>query len=172
MTQRTVPSPALPDATDDMLATQPFGYWGGLAHRSVISHIRDAMARVDVTQPQWWTLNRVLAGDGPTPESVAEQLAPVTDHPREAPRVTDQLLHRGWLAVDADRRLSLTDAGRDAHARIKRLVTDLRAEIHEGISDEEYVITLKVLRRMIDNVNSAATGTGTAAAPTEGPAPA
>lgn len=32
------------------------------------------------------------------------------------------------------------------------LVTELRAEVHKGISDEEYVAALKVLRTMIANV--------------------
>lgn len=37
-------------------------------------------------------------------------------------------------------------------ARIKELVTALRAEIHEGITDEEWVAALKVLRRMKENL--------------------
>ena len=36
--------------------------------------------------------------------------------------------------------------------RLSDLVTELRAVVHEGISDEEYVAALKVLRRMITNV--------------------
>lgn len=45
-------APANPAATDDMLATQPIGYWSGLAHATVARHLRDAMAKLDVTQPQ------------------------------------------------------------------------------------------------------------------------
>lgn len=32
----------------------------------------------------------------------------------------------------------------------------MRAEIHEGISDEEYLLTLKVLQRMIHNTGGKA----------------
>ncbi|MFH8570151.1 MarR family winged helix-turn-helix transcriptional regulator [Streptomyces sp. NPDC017993] len=152
MDQRTVLTPADPAATDDDLATQPIGYWSGLAHRAVIGRIRDEMARIDVAQPQWWTLNRADAGDGPVREEVIEQLAHVGDGPQEIARAIDQLLHRGWLTIGTDHRLSLTDSGRTAKARIKQLVIDLRAEIHEGITDEDYVTALKVLRRMTDNV--------------------
>ena len=35
-------------------------------------------------------------------------------------------------------------------------MTDLRAQIHEGISDEEYLAALKVMRRMISNSGPAA----------------
>ncbi|GLF95086.1 MarR family winged helix-turn-helix transcriptional regulator [Streptomyces yaizuensis] len=150
-------APADPAVTDDMLATQPIGYWSGLAHAVVTRHIRDAMARIDVTQPQYWVLNRVNGGPGvPSPgrEEVVTQLTPLADGPHEIDRVIDQLLHRGWLRVDAGERLRLTDTGEAARVRLRELVTGLRAVVHEGIGDEEYVAALKVLRRMVANVEA------------------
>ncbi|MFD3944401.1 MarR family winged helix-turn-helix transcriptional regulator [Streptomyces sp. NPDC058579] len=146
-------APADPAATEDMLASQPIGYWSGLAHEAVTRHLRDAMARIDVTQPQYWVLNRV--NGGPTPpsrEEVIAQLTPLADGEREIPRVIDQLLHRGWLRTDAEQHLHLTDTGEATRLRLRGLVTELRAEVHKGISDEEYVAALKVLRTMIANV--------------------
>ncbi|WP_309050282.1 MarR family winged helix-turn-helix transcriptional regulator [Streptomyces sp.] len=145
-------APADPAATDDMLASQPIGYWSGVVHEAVTRRLRDAMARVDVTQPQYWVLNRVSAG--PTPpgrDEVSEQLTPLAGGPREIPRVIDQLLHRGWLRLDEGQALRLTDAGEAARLRLRELATRLRAEVHRGISDEEYVTALKVLRAMIAN---------------------
>ncbi|MCJ0874821.1 MarR family winged helix-turn-helix transcriptional regulator [Streptomyces sp. AP-93] len=145
-------APADPAATDDMLATQPIGYWSGLAHEAVTRHLRDAMARIDVTQPQYWVLNRVNGGsEAPSREEVVVQLTPLADGPHEIARVVDQLIHRGWLRIDGGQRLQLTDAGEAARVRLRELVTELRAVVHEGISDEEYVAALKVLRRMIAN---------------------
>ncbi|MER8073654.1 MarR family winged helix-turn-helix transcriptional regulator [Streptomyces sp. NPDC094034] len=147
-------APADPAATDDMLATQPIGYWSGLAHAAVTRHLRDTMARIDVTQPQYWVLNRVNGGPAePSREEVVIQLTPLADGPHEIARVIDQLLHRGWLRIDAGQRLQLTDAGEAARVRLRELVTELRTVVHEGISDEEYVAALKVLRRMVANVD-------------------
>ncbi|OKJ99512.1 hypothetical protein AMK26_26110 [Streptomyces sp. CB03234] len=154
-TTTTAPAPADPAATDADLASQPIGYWSGVVHKAVITHLRDAMARVDVTQPQWWTLNRVDVGDHVTREVIVSGLADVADTPHDASRAVDHLLHRGWLGIDAEQRLHLTDEGRAAKARIKELVTGIRARIHDGISDDEYVAALKVLRRMADNVAAA-----------------
>ncbi|BEL05656.1 hypothetical protein Q0Z83_038470 [Actinoplanes sichuanensis] len=151
MNSDTTPATADPSATDDALAAQPIGYWSGAVHKVVVNRLRDAMAAIDVTQPQWWILTRVDAGAGLTPEDVAAQLADVADGPHEVPRATDQLLHRGWIVTDEARRLHLTEAGRAAQDRIRRLVAQLRAQIHEGIPDEEYVVALKVMRRMIAN---------------------
>ncbi|MEU7073412.1 MarR family winged helix-turn-helix transcriptional regulator [Streptomyces narbonensis] len=147
-------APADPAATDDALATQPIGYWSGLAHAAVTRHLRDAMARIDVTQPQYWVLNCVNGGPAaPGREEVVGRLTPLADGPHEIARVVDQLLHRGWLRADDARLLHLTDEGEAARLRLRALVTDLRAEVHEGISDEEYVAALKVLRRMVANVD-------------------
>ncbi|MER6241502.1 MarR family winged helix-turn-helix transcriptional regulator [Streptomyces clavifer] len=149
-------APADPAATDEMLATQPVGYWSGLAHTAVTRHLRDAMARIDVTQPQYWVLNRLNGGaSAPSREEVVMQLTPLADGKHEIGRVVDQLVHRGWLRIDAGHFLHLTDAGEAARVRLRELVTELRAVVHEGISDEEYVATLKVLRRMLANVEGA-----------------
>lgn len=149
-------APADPAATDDMLATQPVGYWSGLAHTVVTRHLRDAMARIDVTQPQYWVLNRVNGGSAapPSREELVIQLTPLADGPDEMGRVVDQLVHRGWLRIDAGHRLHLTDAGEAARVRLRELVTELRTVVHEGISDAEYVIALKVLRRMVANIEN------------------
>jgi DNA-binding MarR family transcriptional regulator len=146
-------APAHPAAADDMLATQPVGYWSGLAHTAVTRHLRDAMARVDVTQPQYWVLNHVTyRPEAPSREETVAELTPPADGPHEISRVVDQLVHRGWLRFDDERRLRPTEAGEAAQVRLRELATELRAVVHEGVSDEEYVAALKVLRRMIANV--------------------
>ncbi|WP_318212149.1 MarR family winged helix-turn-helix transcriptional regulator [Streptomyces sp. SJL17-1] len=153
-------APADPAATDDLLPSQPVGYWSGLAHDTVVGHLRDAMAGIDATQPQYWVLNRVNGGpSAPSREEVIAQLTPLADGPHEISRVVDQLLHRGWLRTetgsDRGRSLHLTEAGEAARLKLRELATELRAVVHQGISDEEYVAALKVLRRMVANVEAA-----------------
>jgi hypothetical protein len=145
-----------PAVTDDMLAAQPVGYWSGLVHAAVTRHLRDAMAKLDVTQPQYWVLNRVNGGSAaPSREEVVAQLSPLADGQSEISRVVDQLLHRGWLHIDAGQLLHLTDTGEAARVRLRELATELRTVVHMGISDEDYMAALKVLRTMIANVEGA-----------------
>ncbi|GAA3492017.1 MarR family winged helix-turn-helix transcriptional regulator [Streptomyces cremeus] len=154
-TNATPQHPADPLAADADLASQPVAYWTGVASTTVKNLLRDSMARYDVTQPQWWVLSRVAAGPA-TREELVAGLAEVADNPYDISRVVDQLLHRGWLAADATGGLSLTEAGTAGRAEIKALVTELRARVHEGVTDEEYVAALKVLRRMTANARRAA----------------
>ncbi|ROQ59255.1 hypothetical protein EDD93_6646 [Streptomyces sp. 840.1] len=120
------------------------------------------MARIDATQPQYWVLNRVN-GDPTAPDraEVVDQLTHLADGPHEIARAVDQLLCRQWLRIDDGQRLHLTDAGEAARARLRALATEVRAVVHQGISDEEYVAALKVLRKMVANVE----GDGTSGHP-------
>ncbi|MFD6247938.1 MarR family transcriptional regulator [Streptomyces roseolus] len=148
-------APADPAVTDEALATQPVGYWSGLVHAAVTRRLRDEMARIDATQPQYWVLNHVkYRPAAPGRHEVVEELTPLAEGPHEIPRVVDQLLHRAWLRADADGSVHLTEAGEAARVRLRALATDLRAVVHEGVSDEEYVAALKVLRRMAANAGA------------------
>jgi hypothetical protein len=152
-------APADPNVSDDGLASQPVAYWSGRAHAAVTRHLRDVMAGIDVTQPQYWVLNTVkYSPEPPSRQATSAQLSPLADGPHEIPRVIAQLLHRGWLRTDERSRLHLTDAGEAARVRLRALVGEVRAVVHDGISDEEYVVALKVLRRMIANANANAAG--------------
>ncbi|MFE0424847.1 MarR family transcriptional regulator, partial [Streptomyces sp. NPDC058953] len=104
---------------------------------------------------QYWVLNLFNSlPEPPTPEEVVAQLTHLADGPYDIARAVDQLLHRAWLRTD-DGRLSLTDTGQAARARLRALVTEVRAVVHQGVDDEEYVAALKVLRRMVANVEAA-----------------
>ncbi|MDX3534526.1 MarR family winged helix-turn-helix transcriptional regulator [Streptomyces sp. MB09-01] len=145
-------APADPAAGDDMPASQPVGCWSGLVHEAVTRYLRDAMAGIHVTQPQYWVLDRVNGGAAARVVRTWSPSSPLADGPHEIARVIDQLLHRGWLRFDAGRRLHLTDSGEAARVRLRGLVTEVRAVVHQGISDEEYVAALKVLRTRVANV--------------------
>ncbi|RZQ60554.1 MarR family winged helix-turn-helix transcriptional regulator [Amycolatopsis suaedae] len=134
---------------DAEIAGQPAGYWTGVAHRAVIGHIRAALAREDLTQPHWWVLNQVAASPGTwTRATLAERLAGFADTDFTA--VAGNLVDRGWLADTGT--LRLTEAGEAGRARAKAHTADALDRIHAHISTTDYVTTVNVLRRMVDNL--------------------
>ncbi|WP_371527610.1 MarR family winged helix-turn-helix transcriptional regulator [Streptomyces sp. NBC_01283] len=143
--------------SDEDLTTQPIGYWASAAGEAVVHHIRTTLAQAGLTQPQWWILNQVLAEDGREKAAVVGTL-------RGYLNVGDGPLHhdiralrdRGLLTEDAEGRLRITDEGRTLRDETGVLQRKLRAEIHDGITEEEYIRTLKVLQRMIHNAGGAA----------------
>lgn len=142
---------------DVELAAQPAAYWTGLAYEATISFTRARQAELGFTQPQFWLLRNLsendLSPDGrgmTIPElqqAMRSYIRPEDDLKAEA----EALLERGWLTRDAEERLWITASGEEARAGLKQHAPAIRARIHEGIDDADYVTTVKVLQRMIRN---------------------
>ncbi|MGW1199120.1 MarR family winged helix-turn-helix transcriptional regulator [Streptomyces sp. NPDC002536] len=150
MTNRTTEDLDVP-----ALVAQPAAYWTWSATEAILAYTRAVLARVDVTQPQWWTLVHIGGAEhGLTREElcVRSEGFPYGVGPDDMGHAVDGLLHRGWLAADGAGRLTLTEAGGEARVRVKELMSQARSEVHDGITDEGYAAVLTVLQRMIRNV--------------------
>lgn len=147
----------LQQISDAELAGQPAAYWTGVAYKALIAYTRAQQAEKGYTQPQFWLLRNLSAndispdGEGMTlPElrqAMASYLRPEDDLAAEA----ETLLERGWLTRDAKDRLWLTPEGEQARVDLARNAPAIRAALHEGIDDADYITTLKVLHRLIRN---------------------
>lgn len=143
--------------TDAELAAQPAAYWTGVAYEALIAFTRARQAELGITQPQFWLLRNLSEhdispdGHGMTVpelrEAMSSYLRPEDDLAAEA----GVLVERGWLTRDADDRLWLTEAGEKTRVGLKEHAPGIRAAIHAGIDDADYVTALKVLRQMIRN---------------------
>jgi hypothetical protein len=143
--------------SDDELAGQPAAYWTGVAYQALIAFTRARQAEAGFTQPQFWLLRNLSANDL-SPDGSARTVAELEEAMSTYLRPEDDLAaeaaaleRRGWLTRDGDR-WAITGAGEAARLDMKTAGPAIRARIHEGIPDADYVIALKVLRRMIANV--------------------
>ncbi|MET8683929.1 MarR family winged helix-turn-helix transcriptional regulator [Streptomyces sp. NPDC004732] len=144
--------------SDQDLVNQPIGYWSSAAGTAVVHHIRTMLAEMGLTQPQWWALSQLVqAPEGRPRDEVVSVLKGYLEVGEGAlVHNIGALRDRGLIAEDAAGRIALTDEGRALQARVAERQKAIRAQIHEGITDEDYVRTLKVLQRMIHNVGGAA----------------
>ncbi|MFH8607814.1 MarR family winged helix-turn-helix transcriptional regulator [Streptomyces sp. NPDC018029] len=144
--------------SDQDLVNQPVGYWSSAAGAAVVNHIRTMLAEMGLTQPQWWVLSQLVpAPDGRPRDEVVGVLKGYLEIGEGALHHNINALHdRGLITEDSAGRIALTEDGRALQARVAERQKAVRAEIHEGITDEDYVRTLKVLQRMIHNVGGSA----------------
>ncbi|MER5183078.1 hypothetical protein ABT009_32795 [Streptomyces sp. NPDC002896] len=142
--------------TDAELLTQPMGYWTGAANQAIVGHINTSLEELGIAQRHWWALYRVSESDHRlTRVEVAKKIVEVRPYVDASvlDSAIDELIERGRLEADIDGRLTLTDAGSAALAQIRDdVIPGALARVREGVSDEEFVLTIKVLRRMIGNV--------------------
>jgi hypothetical protein len=137
--------------TDDELVRQPIGYWSWAAHTSVVGHIRKQLASVGLTQPQWWVLNQL--GDPAGVHSrggLTQLLSGYLDVGDQLQVDIDDLIDRGVI-VDDGERTSMTADGERVLAQARHVQRVAQAQIHDGVSDEQLLTTMKVLQRMIHN---------------------
>ncbi|MBC2863911.1 MarR family winged helix-turn-helix transcriptional regulator [Streptomyces mexicanus] len=139
--------------SDDELLRQPIGYWSWAAYKAVVTRTRAALADLGTTQPQWWVLAQVARADSPrTRAEVSGLLENYLDTGHDAMESEiDRTIDRGWITEDPSGRLNLTPEGRAFFDKAAALQDELWAQRHAGISDEEYLTTLKVLQRVIHN---------------------
>ena len=121
----------------------------------MVGRIRKELAAESLTQPHWWILNHVAAA--PAHWTRAELTAKLTRYDDQGTDFTEvfaDLATRGWLTEDATgtATLTLTEAGEAGRLRAKERNLRAHEQTHAGITEEEYVATLDVLRRVIANL--------------------
>ncbi|MEV8480045.1 MarR family winged helix-turn-helix transcriptional regulator [Streptomyces sp. NPDC051173] len=134
--------------SDAELIKQPIGYWATAAGRAVVGNIRSGLAQYGISQPQWWVLNR----NGETREEVTSLLLHYVMPGDDLEAEIDDLLDRGLITLGEKNRITLTAEGEKVFARCAAWQKAARERTHDGVPDEEYLTTLKVLQRMIHNV--------------------
>jgi DNA-binding MarR family transcriptional regulator len=144
--------------SDAELIKQPIGYWSWAAYKAVVDRTRGALAEIGTTQPQWWVLAQLAHATEPkTRDAVATLLRNYLDTGQDTMDAEiDTTVERGWVTESAAGRLDLTPEGRAFFDKAAALQGDLWAERHAGISDEEYLTTMKVLQRFIHNTGGQA----------------
>ncbi|WP_225804617.1 MarR family winged helix-turn-helix transcriptional regulator [Streptomyces sp. NK15101] len=147
--------------SDARLAAQPATYWTGLAHEALIAFTRARQAELGFTQPQFWLLRNLSANDvsadgrGMTVPELCEAMCSYLRPEDDLATESRALVERGRLRLDDEGRLWITEAGEAARVEFKRHAPAIRARIHEGIDDADYVTALKVLRQMLRNTGHA-----------------
>ncbi|WP_169583717.1 MULTISPECIES: hypothetical protein [Microbacterium] len=118
---------------------RPLGYWLRLVDGLLTRELGLALASEGVSRRDWMLLN-VLAGTVDAP-GLDERLA------RKGKRLR-RLEHLGWALEQGDGTWVLTDAGREAHARLADAVSGVRSRVTDAVSSEDYATTLAALEAM------------------------
>ncbi|MFD7908916.1 MarR family winged helix-turn-helix transcriptional regulator [Kitasatospora sp. NPDC059747] len=125
--------------------------WG--ATEAILRHSQAALARIDVTQPQWWALNNIVrAEQGLARAEIRAVAVPYGMGPEVIVHAVDALVHRGWLGIGTDDRLTLTEQGREGLTTAKEHMDRVRTEFLGDITEEEYAAAVAVLQRITDNL--------------------
>ncbi|WP_445395379.1 MarR family winged helix-turn-helix transcriptional regulator [Streptomyces sp. LE64] len=144
---------------DQGLARQPIGYWSWATYDAVVPFIRAGLAEHGLAQPQWWILNQLADSPGgrPLPDLVALLSGYLDDLETTIEAETGDLVRRGLADTEeGTAQVRITEAGRALREAAAATQQARMATLHAGVSEAEYVATVKVLQRMIHNVGGRA----------------
>src|SRR5215831_21117846 len=134
---------------------RPIGYWLKHLDGLIEAAAERAFADEGLTRRHWQVMN--VLRDSPQDEAgLTEAMRPfwgpgaISLH-----KVTSELTRRGWLTQDETGCYSLTPAGQAGQATVQKKVRGIRATLITGLTEEDYAATLRVLRRMAENLERA-----------------
>jgi len=129
---------------------RPIGYWVKTVDRLIDDEFAAAAREVGLTRRQWQILNVLAERPGATREEIARALAPFLG---EGEPIDNHLAGLADLVAVRPEGLELTPAGRarldDVYARS---VSDLRARVSAGLTQEDYDTTVRTLERIARNL--------------------
>jgi DNA-binding MarR family transcriptional regulator len=131
---------------------RPIGYWLKHLDGLIEATVDRTLAGQGVTRRHWQALN-TLHERPSTQAAIADALAPfLADDPGADERVIDELVARGWVERGEDNVLRLTPVGTGVHAGLLERIQATRQRLVRGVTQEEYLATVNVLRRMAGNL--------------------
>lgn len=133
-----------------MNSFQPIGQHLRRTDEVLTAHLGQALADQGLTRFSWQVLNFLVRGGTVAQPAIAESLRSFLDGDALA-AVVDDLRRRGWVGGGSDA-LALTSAGQAAYAGAAREVAAVRERSMRGISEEEYLLVIATLERMVHNL--------------------
>jgi len=141
---------------EDITPSHRFGYWLKRLDKLIEATQERAFAEEKLTRRQWQVLH--ILSESP------QDAARLTDaiRPFLGPgavtldEVTDELARRGWLTRDQAGRFALTPAGQAGHAAVDEQLNELfRSTFLDGLTQDDYYGTMRILQRMAENLERA-----------------
>jgi DNA-binding MarR family transcriptional regulator len=131
---------------------RPIGFWLKLVDRLIDESFDRLLLEVGLTRRHWQVLTALQAGPA-TVHQLDASLAPFLGQREPTTRPVLEDLHaRGWLAWSPDDHATPTQAGATAHTALLAGVAANRRLVTAGVTADEYLATVDVLRRMATNL--------------------
>ncbi|MFB9832252.1 MarR family winged helix-turn-helix transcriptional regulator [Actinoallomurus acaciae] len=132
---------------------RPIGYWLKHLDGLIESTFDRALAGYALSRRHWQVMNALR--DAP-PTGLRDALRPFWgEGVITLEEVVGDLAGRGWVTED-DGRYALTERGLAAHAAVAERVGETRRAVLDGLTEQDYVDTVRTLSRMAANLERVA----------------
>ena len=134
----------------------PIGYWLKQADNLLTEQINKMQAANGVSRSQWQVINMLSEMGSSSQSRVFESMRAFVDAP-DLDEIIARLRAHGWVEQSEDHKhgveeFRLTEEGQRRHTAILATQKEARQRAMQGISQEEYTMVIRVLQRMVSNL--------------------
>jgi DNA-binding MarR family transcriptional regulator len=142
-----------------MTTVRPIGFWLKLVDRLIDDGFARTLEEHGVTRRQWQLLT-ILDADSATGKQLSSAIRPFLQgdaaaaepgEPATAEENLEELVESDWVVLEGEL-YALTDRGRTLFEKLRVVVTGMREQVSEGVSESDYATTITTLERMAANL--------------------
>ncbi|MGW5775306.1 MarR family winged helix-turn-helix transcriptional regulator [Streptomyces sp. NPDC003863] len=133
--------------------SKPIGHLLNRTDEALTRVMDGTLAGFGLTRLAWQVLNVVKDGEGTTDAEVLSVLSANADAATLTATI-DTVLADAWTSRPAPGRLTLTPDGERRLTEVAATVAEFRTRSVEGITPDEYRTAVRVLERMIENLEA------------------
>jgi len=140
--------------TRDITSQPPIGYWLKHTDEVITNRVDQVLGDHGFTRFRWQVLNMIYEAGTITHQDVFKTLKTFIKVD-ELDEILDGFVQEGWLVTNGDggaTLLALTTAGKIKREDLFKRQSEVRKRALQGISDQEYVMVIDVLKRMVNNL--------------------
>ena len=134
----------------------PIGYWLKQADKLLTEKINEVQAAGGIPRFEWQVLNLIHEAGCTSKEQIFEIMYTFVD----APGLDDiirHLLERGWIDQFGDSgcdpaEFQITEEGQSQHENLLARQKEIRQRAMQGITGEEYATGIRILQRIVSNL--------------------
>ncbi len=134
----------------------PIGHWLKRADYLITQHTNRVQAVNNVSRFEWQVLNFLHDGGTADKERIFRAMKIFIDAD-ELDATLDRLSKLGWMerttGADGEQMFGLTHSGEQHHAVVHASQKIAREKVMQGISEEEHATMLRVLQRIVSNLD-------------------
>lgn len=138
----------------DRPTEQLLSYWLNMVDTLLTTRVNESLAEHGLTRAQWQLMNALTSRPQSTTElghALPPSVAGAEEGPRTVTEHLDELVESGWLVVEGDL-YTLTSTGRTSGERVAAVVEEMRADITEGLDEDQYQTVMTALQTMARNL--------------------
>lgn len=143
---------------EDVKLSHRFGYWLKRVDNLIEATQERTFAAEKLSRRQWQILH-ILSESPRDTAGLTEAVRPFLGSGATLDEVTGELASRGWLTQDEAGFYALTAAGHAGHAAVEDRLNELfRSAFLTGLTQDDYLGTMRILQRMAENLENALGG--------------